>query len=215
MELQVDLEQMKNVDNEHDKVKVDVICVDLSLCLPFFSDGFRYPLTAYHSNKLITGEILMKKLRPFLQLSFGQDVLPCSLSTTEYGTSGDKELLHPSSWFTFVTVKDIVVRKCDPLSVLFHMLSGKRKAVFMKETTQKVAENSSAAHDRFRFTWDLSGRRSLRVSVNLMFYLRPNWAHCHKYTHLEINLVFTRDSSESLVYDVLQLNALHMSCLMF
>ncbi|KAG5454007.1 hypothetical protein CSKR_102078 [Clonorchis sinensis] len=32
-----------------------------------------------------------------------------------------------------------------------------------------VAENSSTAHDRFR----PSGRRSLRGSVNLMFYLNP------------------------------------------
>ncbi|KER21877.1 hypothetical protein T265_09907 [Opisthorchis viverrini] len=36
-----------------------------------------------------------------------------------------------------------------------------------------------------------------------------------KYTHLQISLVFTRDSTESLVYDVLQLNALHTGRLMF
>ncbi|KAG5443317.1 hypothetical protein CSKR_107291 [Clonorchis sinensis] len=34
-----------------------------------------------------------------------------------------------------------------------------------------VAENSSTAHDRFRPSWGSSGRRSPRVSVNLMFYL--------------------------------------------
>ncbi|KER27001.1 hypothetical protein T265_13887, partial [Opisthorchis viverrini] len=35
-----------------------------------------------------------------------------------------------------------------------------------------------------------------------------------KYTHLQINLVFTGDSIESLVYDVLQLNVLHTDRLM-
>ncbi|KAG5444929.1 Arrestin [Clonorchis sinensis] len=39
----------------------------------------------------------------------------------------------------------------------------------------QVAENSSTAHDRFRPSWGSSGRRSPRVSVNLMFYLNPNW----------------------------------------
>ncbi|KAG5455066.1 hypothetical protein CSKR_104572, partial [Clonorchis sinensis] len=38
-----------------------------------------------------------------------------------------------------------------------------------------VAENSSTAHVRFRRSWGSSGRRSPRVSVNLMFYLNPNW----------------------------------------
>ncbi|KER23230.1 LOW QUALITY PROTEIN: hypothetical protein T265_14680 [Opisthorchis viverrini] len=37
--------------------------------------------------------------------------------------------------------------------------------IFMRKTTHKIAENSSAAHDR---------RQSPRVSVNLMFYLNPN-----------------------------------------
>ncbi|KAG5443972.1 hypothetical protein CSKR_103796 [Clonorchis sinensis] len=42
-----------------------------------------------------------------------------------------------------------------------------------------------------------------------MFYLNPNWADCDKYTNLQINLVFSGDSGESLVYGVLQLNVLH------
>ncbi|KAG5441951.1 hypothetical protein CSKR_107983 [Clonorchis sinensis] len=43
-------------------------------------------------------------------------------------------------------------------------------------TTHKVAENSSTALNRFRpSTSGSSGRRSPRVSVNLMFYLNPNW----------------------------------------
>ncbi|KER31103.1 hypothetical protein T265_13040, partial [Opisthorchis viverrini] len=37
-----------------------------------------------------------------------------------------------------------------------------------------------------------------------MFYLKPNCTKFfEKYTHLQINLVFTRGSAESLVYDVL------------
>ncbi|KER27960.1 hypothetical protein T265_05085 [Opisthorchis viverrini] len=35
-----------------------------------------------------------------------------------------------------------------------------------------------------------------------------------KYTHLQINLVFMRDSTESLVYDILQLTVLHTGRLM-
>ncbi|KAG5442810.1 hypothetical protein CSKR_112273, partial [Clonorchis sinensis] len=36
-----------------------------------------------------------------------------------------------------------------------------------------------------------------------------------KYTHLQIDLVFTRGSTESLVYDILQPNVLHKGRLMF
>ncbi|KER21524.1 hypothetical protein T265_10170 [Opisthorchis viverrini] len=70
---------------------------------------------------------------------------------------------------------------------------------FTRETTHKVAENSSTAHDRLRPSWGSSGRRNPRVFVNLMSYLNPNWTVFEKYTHLQINLVFTRDSTESLV----------------
>ncbi|KER20268.1 hypothetical protein T265_11133 [Opisthorchis viverrini] len=35
-----------------------------------------------------------------------------------------------------------------------------------------------------------------------MFYLNPNWTDFDKYTHLQINLVLTRDSTESLVSTV-------------
>ncbi|KAG5445486.1 hypothetical protein CSKR_100975 [Clonorchis sinensis] len=85
---------------------------------------------------------------------------------------------------------------------------------FIKETTHKVAENSWTEHDRFRSSWGPSGGRRPGGSVNIMFYLNPNWTDCDKYTHLQINLVFTGDSSESLVYDVLQLNVLHEGHLM-
>ncbi|KER32040.1 hypothetical protein T265_01819 [Opisthorchis viverrini] len=63
----------------------------------------------------------------------------------------------------------------------------------------QVTENSSTAHDRFRPSWGSSGRRSLRVSVKLMIYLNPNCTVFEKYTHLQINLVFTGDSIESLI----------------
>ncbi|KER31599.1 hypothetical protein T265_02235 [Opisthorchis viverrini] len=43
--------------------------------------------------------------------------------------------------------------------------------ILVKETTHKVAENSATAHDRFRPSWGSSGKRSPRVSVNIMFYI--------------------------------------------
>ncbi|KER23346.1 hypothetical protein T265_08757 [Opisthorchis viverrini] len=39
---------------------------------------------------------------------------------------------------------------------------------------RKVAENSPTTHDRFHHSLASSGRRSLLVCVNLMFYLKPN-----------------------------------------
>ncbi|KER21323.1 hypothetical protein T265_15116, partial [Opisthorchis viverrini] len=78
---------------------------------------------------------------------------------------------------------------------------------------ERVADNSSTAHERFLpSTSGSSVRRNPRVSVNLMFYLNPNWTVFEKYTHLQINLVST---TKPLVYDVLQLNVLHTGCLMF
>ncbi|KER24170.1 hypothetical protein T265_14475, partial [Opisthorchis viverrini] len=79
------------------------------------------------------------------------------------------------------------------------------------ETTHKVAENSSTAHDRLRPSWGSSGCRSPRVSVNLMIYLNPNWNVFEKYTHLQINLVFTRNYTESLVYANLEFSAFFLS----
>ncbi|KER27787.1 hypothetical protein T265_13721, partial [Opisthorchis viverrini] len=71
--------------------------------------------------------------------------------------------------------------------------------LFIKETTHKVAENSSKPMTRFRpSSSGSSGRRSSRVSVKLMFNLNPNWTVFEKYTHLQTNLVFTRDSTKSL-----------------
>ncbi|KER32096.1 hypothetical protein T265_01722 [Opisthorchis viverrini] len=65
------------------------------------------------------------------------------------------------------------------------------------KTIHKVTENSSTAHDWFSPSWGSSGRRSPRVSVNLMIHLNPNRTVFDKYTHLKINLVFTRNSTEN------------------
>ncbi|KAG5451058.1 hypothetical protein CSKR_105595 [Clonorchis sinensis] len=64
----------------------------------------------------------------------------------------------------------------------------------IRDITMHVAENSSTVHDQFRPCWDSSGKRSPRVSVNLMFYSNTNWTDFNKYTHPQINLVFARDS---------------------
>ncbi|KER30563.1 hypothetical protein T265_03042 [Opisthorchis viverrini] len=49
---------------------------------------------------------------------------------------------------------------------------------------------------RFRPSWGSPARCCLRVSVNLMFHLNPNWTDFDKHTHSQINLVFTRYSDE-------------------
>ncbi|KAG5447552.1 hypothetical protein CSKR_101326 [Clonorchis sinensis] len=56
--------------------------------------------------------------------------------------------------------------------------------VYTQCTTHKVAESSSAAHDRFRPSWGSSGSRNPRVFVNLMFYLKPNCTESAESTHL-------------------------------
>ncbi|KER26463.1 hypothetical protein T265_06316 [Opisthorchis viverrini] len=68
----------------------------------------------------------------------------------------------------------------------------KTKYLVIRETTHKVAESSSTVHDRFRpSALGSSGRRSPRVSVNIMIYLNPNWTVFEKYTQLLVNLAFT------------------------
>ncbi|KER20218.1 hypothetical protein T265_15373, partial [Opisthorchis viverrini] len=54
---------------------------------------------------------------------------------------------------------------------------------------QKFSESSSTVHDRFRPSWGSSGGRSPRVSVNLMFYLKPNYTKLAEYTHFRTNLI--------------------------
>ncbi|KER28408.1 hypothetical protein T265_04723 [Opisthorchis viverrini] len=59
--------------------------------------------------------------------------------------------------------------------------------IFIKETTHKVAEKSSTAHDRFRSSWRSSGPRSFRVSVNL----NPNWTVFENHTHFSFQQLFS------------------------
>ncbi|KAG5442711.1 hypothetical protein CSKR_108017 [Clonorchis sinensis] len=48
---------------------------------------------------------------------------------------------------------------------------------------------TSIAHNQFQPSWSTSGRRSPRVFVNLMFYLKPDCTKLAKYTHLQTHLV--------------------------
>ncbi|KER25632.1 hypothetical protein T265_06923 [Opisthorchis viverrini] len=53
-----------------------------------------------------------------------------------------------------------------------------------------VAEIEIPSHDRFRpSTLGSSGRHSLRLFINLMFYLTTNSTKLAKYTYLQTNLV--------------------------
>ncbi|GAA58126.1 hypothetical protein CLF_113593, partial [Clonorchis sinensis] len=53
---------------------------------------------------------------------------------------------------------------------------------FIEESTHKIAENSSTTNGRFCSSWSSAGRHSPRVSVDLMFYMKPSLADCDKYT---------------------------------
>ncbi|KER22952.1 hypothetical protein T265_09039 [Opisthorchis viverrini] len=57
-----------------------------------------------------------------------------------------------------------------------------------QNTTPKVAEKSSTAHDQFRPSRGSSGKRSLRVSVNLMLYLNSNWNSTNTFIFTGIRL---------------------------
>ncbi|KER30052.1 hypothetical protein T265_13248, partial [Opisthorchis viverrini] len=72
-----------------------------------------------------------------------------------------------------------------PSHVSVGMIFEISRYIFIRETTPESAENSSTAHDRFRpYSWGSSGRRSPRVSVDLIIYMNPNWTVFEKYTHL-------------------------------
>ncbi|KAG5449329.1 hypothetical protein CSKR_100589 [Clonorchis sinensis] len=75
-------------------------------------------------------------------------------------------------------------------------LNGNIFHVFLGEFEGTGVENADAAD------------KTLETSVN-------NSCFCNKFTHLQIRLVFTGDSSESLVYGVFQMNVLHTGRLMF
>ncbi|KER24309.1 hypothetical protein T265_07995 [Opisthorchis viverrini] len=75
----------------------------------------------------------------------------------------------------------------------------------MKETTHKVAKNSSTVHDWFcPSVSGSSGRSSPRVSINLMFYLSPNCTVFDNYTHLQINMIFKVAENPSTDHDRFQ-----------
>ncbi|KER22116.1 hypothetical protein T265_09713 [Opisthorchis viverrini] len=58
-----------------------------------------------------------------------------------------------------------------------------------------VAENSSAAHNRFRPSWGLSSRRSPRVSNNLMFYLNPDFTRSYRIKSIFPGTIYERSQS--------------------
>ncbi|KAG5452188.1 hypothetical protein CSKR_104288 [Clonorchis sinensis] len=66
---------------------------------------------------------------------------------------------------------------------------------WVPDTTHKGVENSSTAHDRLLPSWDSSGRRNPRVSVNLVFYLNPNCTKLAKYTHSHYAYTMYREIS--------------------
>ncbi|KER20288.1 hypothetical protein T265_11131 [Opisthorchis viverrini] len=74
----------------------------------------------------------------------------------------------------------------SPGSLMFQSLRYSRN----RDTCIFVAENSPTTDNRSRHSWGLSDRRSPRVSVNLMFCLKPNCTKLEKYTHSQTNLVF-------------------------
>ncbi|KAG5454454.1 hypothetical protein CSKR_113119 [Clonorchis sinensis] len=75
--------------------------------------------------------------------------------------------------------------------------------------TLVVAENCSRAHDWFRPSWGSSHIRTPRVSVNLMFYLKPNCTKLAKYTHLQTNL---SSSAVHIEWPCRDLNPGHLTC---
>ncbi|KER30053.1 hypothetical protein T265_03426 [Opisthorchis viverrini] len=75
--------------------------------------------------------------------------------------------------------------------------------IFLRETTHKVAENSSTAHDQFRPSWGSSGRRSPGVSANFMFYLNPS---------VGSNDMFPLGTTRGYTASVTDLNELIIDC---
>ncbi|GAA55015.1 hypothetical protein CLF_106429 [Clonorchis sinensis] len=74
------------------------------------------------------------------------------------------------------------------------LVENKRLQLYRRNTLLVKQWNLFESDDRLRSSWDSWFRRSLRISVKLMFYLGPHWTDFDKYTHLHINLAFTGDS---------------------
>ncbi|KAG5441914.1 hypothetical protein CSKR_106356 [Clonorchis sinensis] len=81
------------------------------------------------------------------------------------------------------------------------------------ENTQRplVVKTPGAAASQFEGS--CAALQLTNPSISACLKTKPN--ECDKYTHLQTSLVFTRDSSESLVYGVLQLSVLNTGHLMF
>ncbi|KAG5455058.1 hypothetical protein CSKR_109924 [Clonorchis sinensis] len=94
-----------------------------------------------------------------------------------------------------------------------HRKGSKAERTISNHVDWSVAENSSTAHDRFRPSWSSSGRRSPRVSVNLMFYLNPDWTDFEKYTHLQINLANECTAPGRLMFQLLRYSRYRDTCI--
>ncbi|KER26892.1 hypothetical protein T265_05949 [Opisthorchis viverrini] len=94
---------------------------------------------------------------------------------------------------------------CARLQTLFEIFKASPKttegrAIF-DETN--VAEKSSTAHGRFCPSLSSSARRSPLVSINPMLYLSPNRTNLANFTHLHTTLVFTGDSPETQLKNII------------
>ncbi|KER27458.1 hypothetical protein T265_13789, partial [Opisthorchis viverrini] len=140
---------------------------------------------------------------------------------TEYPSSPQIRLLE-LSWIFIECCSN--ARKCHSTNAVIDLTFQKTQSGSLRKHTTRmrpsilstvilVAENPSTAQDWFRPSWGSSGRRSPRVSVNLMFYLKPN---CTRLVNIQSSANsferLTWNPAESLVYDVLrQLNVLHQA----
>ncbi|KER22766.1 hypothetical protein T265_09211 [Opisthorchis viverrini] len=117
-----------------------------------------------------------------------------NLKTEEYATYSDK------SRFQMGTIK--LHKKPERVG------AGQNRMNVDVAPVHKVPENSSATQDRLCPFWDSSDKCNPRVSIKLLFYLKPNWTDFDKCTHLNSKLVIKGDSTESLVYNILQYTAI-------
>ncbi|KAG5453542.1 hypothetical protein CSKR_112784, partial [Clonorchis sinensis] len=83
-------------------------------------------------------------------------------------------LICKSVWFSREThpAESPVCDVFKQLNVL-HQAASCSSCYDIRDIAIHVAENSSTAHDRFRPSWGSSGRRSPRVSVNLIRRAKP------------------------------------------
>ncbi|GAA49210.1 hypothetical protein CLF_102688 [Clonorchis sinensis] len=124
-----------------------------------------------------------------------------------FGESSD----NPLKKTRFRIVENIRVRTaCN--SAQKHSRAWDRNSSELHESPRTVARNTCnsytaektypASGTSSRYSQHLSsngssGRRSPRGSINLMFYLNPNWTDFEKYTHLQINLVLRETRSKT------------------